>query len=119
MIFKNKGLTVLEILLVAVIIAITASISIIHHRKTLQRARIKEAEAQLELIYDAEKFYYLNRNRYTSSLNDLGLYIPESPYFSYSINVGGGSFTATVRYDGCVMSIDSSARTITKTGCSF
>jgi len=115
----SQAFTLLEVLIIAIIIVITASIVIPYHRKTVQRARLKEAEAQLEMIYDAEIQYHTQRDEYTDEFDELGLYLESSRHFSYNISAASDTFTATATYEGCTLTIDQSDREVDRNGCSF
>lgn len=117
--FILSGFTLLEMLIVVVIIAVIAGIAIPTYNKTVRRAKIKEAEAQLELIYDAEQQYYLDNGSYTSNEDELGLGSLDSPNFDYTITASINSFTATTKYGKCRMTINQTERVVNKSNCNF
>lgn len=121
----SRSFTILELLIVVLIIALTAGVAIPTYLKAVRRARIKEAEAQLELIYDAEKSYYLDNKKYIDSvgqIDKLGINVEDSKYFSYSFETNG-SLKAKAVYKGtnCIMTIniESQDRDIVKKNCDF
>ena len=113
--------TMIEILMTAVIIAIISGIVIGMHRKTVLTAKLKQAQAQLELIYAAEKQYYLDHDTYTTDVDDLGLFFSDSADFEYEISAAANSFTATASFNegNCILSINNLSDEVNKTGCNF
>lgn len=56
---KGQGYTLAEVIVVVIIVAILASIALPIYRRTVIKARDKEAQAMLRLIREAEKIYRL------------------------------------------------------------
>ena len=61
---SKKGFTLMELLIVIIILAILISLSIPTYQKTIERAKDKEAIANLLLIQAAEKIYKLETNKF-------------------------------------------------------
>lgn len=105
----NKGLTIQEILIVLALTAIIAGLGVANYKGFGEKEKSKEGEFNLELIYQAEKRYFLDHQdkpeKYyicdapctiTKINNALDINITGS-YFNYSIekDVSGNGFIAT------------------------
>lgn len=107
---KNRGFTLLELMIVVAVVAILASLAIYNYARFGFRSRRVDGQSLLMDIAAAEQRYYTNYNNYASSLTaapptGLGLVSVTSPkpdihssgYYSASINVAadGQSYTLT------------------------
>lgn len=108
---KNKGFTLMEMVLTVIIIAVLVSIAVPSYISTVERARAREARATLDSMRAAEYMYSAERRAFIQL--DVGSDAPweacglENPNnnarssFSYSLTLGGGGFTGTAtRLDG-------------------
>ena len=84
---KNRGVTLLEILIVTAIVAMLAGIAYPSYRDYTQRAKRTEAIAQLLEIAANQERFYLNANRY-GTLSELGYATP--------LVTKSGTYTVTV-----------------------
>ena len=84
MMIRKKAVTLLELLIVVIIIGILASISLPVMTKTIEKATTAEVVANLNLIWAAEKDYFLDHNTFTDGMGELNIEV-ESHYFDYSI----------------------------------
>lgn len=66
----DKGFTLIELMVVIIIIGILASITIPSFNKTIDNAREREARTTLQLIYNAENVYRLDKKLY-AQVNDI------------------------------------------------
>ncbi len=88
----NKALTLIEILLVAIIVGILATISLPLFEKTKERGLDKAAQANLKLIQAAEKVYHIDAGIYldcsnaTCVNNNLKLSIPTGSNRTWNYN---------------------------------
>ncbi len=122
MVFKNKAFTLLEILIVVIIMAITGAVATLSYRKAIKKAGAKEAEAQVELIYDAEAQYALDNNDEIKEFdfddedlsNDLGINPNAGPSnFEYKVEGSNiddikitGQAKSSSKYDGVEVKYD-------------
>ena len=106
MVIKNKtGFTLIEVMVVVIIIGILASISIPSFNKSMDNARAKEAHSTLELIYNAQKIYKLDKKIYSTSLDGMASYLDNpnntAEYYTYEVSATGGtSFVAKADRNG-------------------
>ncbi|MBI3312390.1 MAG: prepilin-type N-terminal cleavage/methylation domain-containing protein [Candidatus Omnitrophica bacterium] len=68
---KQKGFTLLELLMVVIIIGVLAAIAVPQYLKTREKARMSEALSVLGQIRSAEARYYAERSTYTGVVNEL------------------------------------------------
>ncbi|MBS1261364.1 MAG: Type II secretion system protein G [Calditrichaeota bacterium] len=72
MLEKNrKGFTLIEILIVVVIVAILAAISVPIYLEYVKGARAADAQSQIGAIYNAAKMYYQDNDLWPNSIDEL------------------------------------------------
>lgn len=97
-----RGFTIIEILVVLVIVGVMTAIAVPKYQKTVETAKADEAQTLIQLVYNANRMYVLNRcpttgpnfNCYTAILLDLvnGGYVQDlnianiRPYVYYAAN---------------------------------
>lgn len=101
---KNmRGVTLIELMIVIVIIAILSAIAFPNYREFVIRSQRSEAKAAaLKAAVNQEK-WYLTRNQYSTNLAELGF---KSPFYTdsgkYQLSVAAANpadnFTVTVTY---------------------
>ena len=92
---KPKGMTLIELLIVVVIVAILASMALPSWNSQVQKARRADARNILLVTQVEQEKYRANNGSYTSSLGDLGL----SSYATgdyYDLSIVSSSATAFV-----------------------
>lgn len=115
----ERGVTLVELLLVVAIVAILGTIAIANYRSYSLRANRVEAKSTLLNIQTAQEKYYLNANKY-GTLADLnqkatterGLYTVQM-----NVDADGEGYTATATAAGSqVADKDCTVFSITQTG---
>lgn len=94
---KNRGFTLLELMIVVAIVAILSAIAIPTYRKYVLRAHRTDATRSLQDLASREENYYFNNNTYPSSLSSLGAAnVTTGGYYSISAPVGSATnYTVT------------------------
>ena len=72
---NNKGFKLIELMVVLIVLAILAAMAVPSFNRSMENAREKEAKTTLELIYNAEKIYRLDKRMYCDSLSN-GAFLP-------------------------------------------
>ncbi len=68
---NRKGFTLIEILIVVVIIAILAAISVPIYLDYIKGARAADAQSQIGAIYNSAKMYYMDKGEWPNTLEEL------------------------------------------------
>jgi type IV pilus assembly protein PilE len=92
---RIRGFTAIELMIVAVVIAILASVALPAYNQTLVRANRAAAQAYLLDLANRQEQYLLDARTYTTTVSDL-LSPPSSvsPYYTIAISVPSGSTIA-------------------------
>ncbi|MEK6715763.1 MAG: prepilin-type N-terminal cleavage/methylation domain-containing protein [Candidatus Omnitrophota bacterium] len=126
--FKRKGFTLLELIIVVIIIGVLAGIAIPQYLNAVERAKLSKATANLSLISSAEKMYCAQNSVYLTStfdaasvVNDAELdkwseglpaAITSDPDWAYNVAVpAANQFLITAdrasgTYDTCIVTLD-------------
>ena len=99
---KNSGITLIELMIVIVVVAILGAIGTSSYRSYLIRANRTEAKEALLRVQVAQEKFYLQNNRYANGVAELaaappqGLGIPaNTPRGYYTIGLVGTATTYT------------------------
>jgi len=68
---SNKGLTLIELLIVIVIVGVLAAIAIPAYTNYMQRARRADAKTALEQLRAAQEMFRAERGGYSTNINQL------------------------------------------------
>ena len=85
--FVQRGVTLIELMVVVVVIAILAMIAVPSYRQYSIRAQRTEAKTALLQIATNQERFYLQNNTYTNNLADLGFPGGVSEYGVYTLNI--------------------------------
>jgi prepilin-type N-terminal cleavage/methylation domain-containing protein len=80
---RNKGFTLLELIIVVIVIGILASIALPKYIRTAEKGRVSEAKALLGAIRDAQTRYGAQYNYFTTNIDMLDV-STQTKYFTYT-----------------------------------
>ena len=84
---KQKGLSLMEIMIALVIVAILAGLGYPRYQKMVTRSKQTEAKTILQAIYMGQDLYLTGQQTYAADLNSLDVGLPENSRYSYSITI--------------------------------
>lgn len=83
---QNGGFTLIELLVVIIIIGILAAIALPSFLSQANKAKQAEAKAYVSALNRTQQAYYLEKNRFADSINQLGVGLSQSTdAFQYGI----------------------------------
>lgn len=98
---KNKGFTLIELMIVVVIVGILSSIAIPSYQQYVMRGNRTDGMSAIQMLLDAQERYYADHIQYTADLTKLGLADPYiTPEGKYSIKAAVCS--STIPLSQCV-----------------
>lgn len=100
---KEKGFTLIELMIVVAIIGILAAIAIPNFLRYQAKAKQSEAKGQLGSIFTSQITYKSEKDSYATGIGDLDWSTSGSPRYGYSL----GNVTATVFSAQASANIDS------------
>ncbi|MGA7104903.1 MAG: prepilin-type N-terminal cleavage/methylation domain-containing protein [Candidatus Deferrimicrobiaceae bacterium] len=84
---KNKGFTLIELMIVVAIIAILAAIAIPNFMSFVVKTKRTEAKTNLEAIYKAEISWFGEYDYFSNSFNEIR-WRPEGSVYYYTFSLG-------------------------------
>jgi len=98
---RQKGFTLIELMIVVVIIGILAALAIPRFMSATVKAKESEAKTILKQIYTLQDSYRQESGSYTVVLADIGFDPPTNSRYVYAVdNAAGNTFQASATPDG-------------------
>lgn len=106
---KEKGFTLIEILVVVLIIGVLAAIAMPKYQKAVYKSQYSTIKNLTNSIVQAEKLYYYANDSYTSNFNDLDISMPENKLNNSTSNKYFYPWGNCAVYDGYTLCIHEKA----------
>ncbi|MFP2960122.1 type IV pilin protein PilA [Myxococcus sp. 1LA] len=87
---RNRGFTLIEVMIVVAIIGILAAIAIPNFIKFQARSKQSEAKTNLKALFTAQKSFFSEKDRYSDYANEIGFSPERGNRYGYIVSVGGG-----------------------------
>lgn len=95
MLYRSKGVTLMELMITLLIVAILAAIAVPNYRSHSMRGHRTEANMALAQIASRQEQFYMQNNTYTANLADLG-FGAATEHGRYGLALTSGDATAFV-----------------------
>ncbi len=92
----QHGLSLMEVMITLVIVAIIAGMIYPRYQKMVTRSKQAEAKTVLQSIYMGQDLFKTTNQIYCERLEDLDIEVPSNAKYAYSVSIeeGGNSFLA-------------------------
>nr|AFX67141.1 pilin [Myxococcus sp. 142B01] len=114
---RNRGFTLIELMIVVAIIGILAAIAIPNFIKFQARSKQSEAKTNLKALYTAQKSFFSEKDRYSNFANEIGFAPERGNRYGYIISVGQGE--AELRNDAVIPAAGDGISSISADGFRF
>ncbi|WP_141621497.1 type IV pilin protein PilA [Myxococcus sp. AB036A] len=87
---RNRGFTLIELMIVVAIIGILAAIAIPNFIKFQARSKQSEAKTNLKALYTAQKSFFSEKDRYSDFANEIGFAPERGNRYGYRVSAAAG-----------------------------
>lgn len=104
----QKGFTLIEVIIVVIIIAVLAAVSIPKYTGAVERSKAAEGTYILGTLLSAQERYFLENSAFTNTLAGLDVTIPTPKYFAaptVSLNCSDVNACATIVRSGSLFTL--------------
>jgi type IV pilus assembly protein PilA len=88
---RNRGFTLIELMIVVAIIGILAAIAIPNFLKFQARSKQSEAKTNLKALYTAQKSFFSEKDRYSDFANEIGFSPERGNRYGYRVSDAAGA----------------------------
>ncbi|WP_426754252.1 type IV pilin protein PilA [Myxococcus sp. Y35] len=88
---RNRGFTLIELMIVVAIIGILAAIAIPNFIKFQARSKQSEAKTNLKALYTAQKSFFSEKDRYSHYANEIGFAPERGNRYAYRVSAAAGT----------------------------
>ncbi|ATB49921.1 type IV pilin protein PilA [Corallococcus macrosporus] len=88
---RNRGFTLIELMIVVAIIGILAAIAIPNFIKFQARSKQSEAKTNLKALYTAQKAFFSEKDRYSNFANEIGFAPERGNRYAYRVSAAAGA----------------------------
>nr|AFX67101.1 pilin [Myxococcus sp. 121B03] len=88
---RNRGFTLIELMIVVAIIGILAAIAIPNFIKFQARSKQSEAKTNLKALYTAQKSFFSEKDRYSNFANEIGFAPERGNRYGYRVSAEAGT----------------------------
>lgn len=86
---RNRGFTLIELMIVVAIIGILAAIAIPNFIKFQARSKQSEAKTNLKALFTAQKAFFSEKDRYSNFASEIGFAPERGNRYGYRVSAGG------------------------------
>ncbi|MBU2514418.1 prepilin-type N-terminal cleavage/methylation domain-containing protein [bacterium] len=86
---QQKGLSLIEIMITLVIVAIIAGIAYPRYQRMVSKSKQVEAKTILQSIHMGQDLHKTANEVFTNNLDDLDIQIPSDTKYAYSVTISG------------------------------
>nr|AFX67133.1 pilin [Myxococcus sp. 133B03] len=86
---RNRGFTLIELMIVVAIIGILAAIAIPNFIKFQARSKQSEAKTNLKALFTAQKSFFSEKDRYSGFANEIGFAPERGNRYAYRVSADG------------------------------
>ncbi len=88
---QRKGLSLIEIMITLVIVAIIAGIAYPRYQRMVSKSKQVEAKTILQSIHMGQDLYKTANEVFTNNLDELDIQIPSDTKYAYSVTISSDS----------------------------